>query len=142
MIILTALLLAAQPVTRSRAPARPRSAQTAVAPTSAWLQGLWVAEQDQGEAMEGCASWTALFFQADGQYLHGETTGRWSLQGNRLKRQPVSYAEGGGDEERPNGTGHVSRIVRVSADRLRDIAADGKTTLYLRCPTPETPVAR
>lgn len=142
MIILTALLLAAQPAARPRAPVRSRAAATSVKPTSDWLQGLWVAQDQAGPELEGCADWTALFFQADGQYLQGEVTGRWKLEGASLKRQPFTYAEGGGDEERPTRAGQVSRVVRVSQDKLREIGPDGKARLYLRCPKPETPVAR
>lgn len=142
MILLTAFLLAAQPASKPRPAVSSRRA-TAVAaarPTADWLKGLWVAEQDKGVDMEGCASWTALFFQADGQYLHGEVTGRWALAGNKLARQEIAYAEGGGDEEQVVDE-RLSRIVRLSNDRLREVGADGKATVYLRCPAPETPNA-
>lgn len=146
MIILTALLLAAQPATPARpGPRKRRPAAASVVkspPTSDWLKGLWVAEADKGEAMEGCADWTALFFQADGHYLQGQATGRWTLEGDRLIRQQFAEVEGGGDEEQPADEGVPSRVARLAEDRLRLSAPDGKATLYLRCPTPETPVAR
>ena len=145
MILLSALLLAAQPVTRPKPSSRPRRPAAAVvtaAPDAEWLKGLWVADANKGEAMEGCADWQAIFFQADGRYLDGDATGRWSLDGNRLKRQQFVYAEGGGDEEADVGEAQVTRIVRVAQDKLREIGADGKPTLYVRCPMPETPVAR
>lgn len=144
MILLSALLLAAQPVTKPKSPVRAhRPAAVALVPPSPdWLKGLWVADQNKGKAMEGCADWQAVFFQADGRYLHGDFTGRWLLEGDRLKRQQFVYAEGGGDEEEDVGEAQVSRITRVAQDKLREVGADGKATLYLRCPMPETPVAR
>ncbi|WP_344706110.1 hypothetical protein [Sphingomonas swuensis] len=99
-----------------------------------------MADTDKGEQMEGCASWQALFYQADGQYLQGEVTGRWSLDGTTLERHQIAYAEGGGDEEQVTGE-EVRRVERVSADRMREVGPDKKSTLYLRCPLPETPVA-
>ena len=57
-MILSALLLAATaPAPRPRSPARPAATARAVAPSSEWLKGLWVAETDKGDQMEGCASW-------------------------------------------------------------------------------------
>ena len=46
-------------------------------------------------------------------------------------------------DEETLGRPIVSRIVRVGPDELRRIdPANGKTFTMLRCPTPETPVAR
>ena len=140
MIFLSALLLAAQPAAKRPRPVR-RAPAALVQPTRDWLHGLWVADSDKGQEMEGCASWMALFFQADGHYLHGDDTGRWELAGTRLTRRTFGIAEGGGDEA-SLGPDQVSRVERLSADRLRVIAGDGRGTLYLRCPSPETPVAR
>lgn len=140
MILLSALLLAAQPAAKRPRPVR-RAPVTLVQPTSDWLKGLWVADLDKGQQMEGCASWMALFFQADGHYLHGDDTGRWELTGTSLVQRTFGVAEGGGDES-SLGPDEVSRVERVSANRLRLVRPDGKGTLYLRCPMPETPVAR
>jgi len=101
-----------------------------------------VAEADKGLQMEGCASWMAVFYQSDGHYLHGETTGRWKLAGNRLEKRKLVYAEGGGDEEQEAEAADTAKIVRLSDNRLREVGSDGQATTYLRCPKPETPVAR
>jgi hypothetical protein len=148
MIILTALMLAAQPAPRPRAPVAVRrpAATFAARPTADWLSGLWVSDAKKGAEMEGCADWTAVFYQSDGHLVSGELAGRWKLVGDRVHRQKISFndraAEGGGDEGVIEGPEEIARIVRLSDDRFREIGADGKATLYLRCPKPETPVAR
>lgn len=144
MIILTALMLAAAPAHHGKAPAKARPAATrvaTVAPSEDWLRGLWVSDQDKGDQMEGCAAFTALFFQSDGHYLHGEAMGEWAVRNGQLVQQPTAYAEGGGDEEKA-GEPVASKLVRLSEDRMRIVPALGPSTLYLRCPKPETPVAR
>jgi hypothetical protein len=143
MIILSALLLAAAPASKPHAPVRPRPvAAKAVAPSSDWLGGLWIADRDKGEQMEGCAGWDAVFFQADGHYLHNEMSGQWSIDGDRLMVQRLQTLEGGGDEDEKVGDPLTSRVLRLSDDRMRLIDGKGQSTLYLRCPKPETPVAR
>lgn len=144
MILLSALLLAAQPATAPRKAVRARrpAAVATVRPTSDWLKGLWIAEGQQGQEMEGCADWSAVFYQADGHYLHGDVTGRWSLQGDKLQLQQTTFIEGGGDEGAEVGDAVTNRVVRLGKDRLKLVGPDQKATLYLRCPKPETPVAR
>lgn len=145
MMLLTALLLAAQPATKNRPPVRARrpAASVTAPPSADWLMGLWVADSAKGEQMEGCAEWTALFFQADGHYLHGQATGQWSVEGPRLVQKEITFTqEGGGDEEESVGDPVTSRILRLSNDRMRLVDDTGRGTLYLRCPKPETPLAR
>lgn len=142
MIAVAALLLAVQPQTAKPA-VRPRAARvTAAKPDPEWLTGLWVEQTNPPvRNLDGCASWSALFYRADSTFAHGEREGFWVLRDNRVyeldqspDRVPV--------DELLSSTKDSAQVVRLGPDRMRKVPASGKSVTFLRCPKPETPVAR
>jgi hypothetical protein len=131
-MILSALLLAL---------AAPQKRPTP--PTSDWMVGVWV-EQDPGERDLGkCASWLPVSYQEDGSYSQWEVDGRWTLKGDQLTETPTAFTEAVEPDKETLGRPIVSRIVRVGPDELKRIdPGSGKAFTMLRCPKPETPVAR
>jgi hypothetical protein len=130
-MILAALLLAIAPQPRTEPP------------TSNWLVGVWV-EQDEGERdLNKCASWLPVSYQEDGKYSQWEVDGRWTLKGSELTEVPTAFTEAVEPDDETLGKPIVSRIVRVGPDELKRIdPANGKAFTMLRCPKPETPVAQ
>ncbi|WP_205480987.1 hypothetical protein [Sphingomonas arenae] len=127
MIAVAALLLAAQP--------------QAAKPSTEWLTGLWVEQADpKRRSLDGCASWSALFYRADSTFSHGDREGYWVLRDNRvyeLDRSPDRVPV----DELLSASEDSAQVVRLAADRMRKVLPGGKSVTFLRCPKPETPVA-
>lgn len=143
MITLAALLLAPQPQ-----PAKPRTRSAAARPVAAkpsaeWLKGLWVEHKGSGRPdLSGCASWSALFYRADGTFTHDLHEGVWELKGDKLT-QTYFVAESMSDPSlSPWSTPTTSRITRLGRDRMSKAAGKEAARIFARCPKPETPSAR